>query len=284
MSNPYLTMYGYDESGDSMEHAWLNKAKEKEYNHQYYLRNRNRLLAEKRKMRGPSTDTSGRNNLQSQADTMYDRYRQASYDRQRQEHANRSYFRNFNGSPEERAAQAYKRKAVLDVTRGHESRNKEAYEKLQGQVDALKRKQSVAQGQAQNAYNEAVARQRKAIRDNAQAESRAKIAEANTLPNRLKREARKLSYKVGAPIDRAARKLKDKATEVMGKAKAAYEKARNQLRALRGAGGAGAVAGNAVYKAKQAALNRAKELYQKAKDKVKKYASDAYNKITGRNS
>ena len=284
MSNPYLTMYGYDESGDSMEHAWLNKAKEKEYNHQYYLRNRNRLLAEKRKMRGPSIDTGSRNNLQSQADKVYDRYRQASYNRHQQELANQSYFRNFKGTPEERAAQAYKRKSMLDAVRGHESRNKEGYEKLQGQVDALKRKQQVAQGQAQNAYDAAVARQRKAIRDNAQAESRAKIAEANTLPNKLKRKARALSYKVGTPINRAATKLKEKATAVMDKAKAAYEKARNQVRALRGAGGVGAIASNAVYKAKQAALNRAKDLYEKAKAKVKKYASDAYNEITGRNS
>ena len=317
MSNPYLTMYGYDESGDSMEHAWLNKAKEKEYNHQYYLRNRNRLLAEKRKMNneyaraGQNQQNYQRNINAMQAPGNYNnKYRNAASVFQKEQKdiyddlkRNEAYNRSHAG--EGGYEGALKRKALHDKIKNAYKQQTGLVGYTIGKSKELDRKQGVARGQAMNAYNAEVARQRKGLRDNntraanagmelgrlsgkvranAQAESRAKIAEANTLPKRLKREARKLSYKVGAPIDRAARKLKDKATEVVGKAKAAYEKARNQLRALRGAGGAGAVVGNAAYKAKQAALNRAKELYQKAKDKVKKYASDAYNKITGRNS
>ena len=296
MSNPYLTMYGYDESGDSMEHAWLNKAKEKEYNHQYYLRNRNRLLAEKRRMRGPSKE--GYYRLGDERGAVN---KQISENERNARRASSSTANNLLGTAGRLAAYTanpanivkdvnymfggHKRKtnyetmvldpvkeARRDADRARDLREQNA--KLRAYDKSLadrQRKVNVARGQAQNAYNEAVARQRKAIRQNAQEEARAKIAEANTFPNRLKREARKLSYKVGTPIARSTEKLRKKATEVMDKAKAAFEKAKNKYRAIRGAGGVGAAAGNAA----KAAMNRAKELYQKAKDKVKKYSTNA---------
>lgn len=315
MSNPYLTMYGYDNSGNTLEHAWLNKAKEKEYNHKYYLMNRDRLLARQKKLNNEySRAGQNQQNYQKNINAMQapgnynNKYRNAAnvfykeqtdiYDDLKK---NEAYNRAHSG--EGGYEGALKRKAIHDKLKNAYEQQSHLSRYAGNKGNELDRKQDVARGQAMNAYNAEMARQRKGLRDNntraanagmelsknrsairanAQAEARAKMAENNSLPNRLKQEARKLSYKVGAPIARATSKLRDKAKDIMGKAKAALEKAKNQFRAWRGAGGVGATVGNAAYEAKQKVVQRAKELYEKAKNKVKELYDKAKSRITGK--
>ena len=263
MSNPYLTMYG-----DTLEHAWGNKAKEKEYNHQYYMRNRARLLARQRKLNGNQPEISD-----------------ATYQKFEDEHDRITNQMADNKARMDKAVGIAKNFASPGMGYTHEDRDRanrnarnavNAYNATKRAYDNYVRRARAIDANnaaAQNAYAAEQARIRTGLRSNARAEAAEKIAANNTVGAKIQRGARAAAYKVAGTAERAARRatraiknsaVGKKAAEIADRAKKAFEQAKLKFRAAKGAGGD--LSGKL-----RAAYDRAKELYQKAKGKVNQY-------------
>lgn len=298
MSNPYLTMYG-----DTLSHAWENKAKEKAYNHQYYMRNRERLLAQRKALspvrniapRGVASGesigrmmaaTSARGNIEAQklnekaanASRMIGERDSSQMDqvnalrRARQNYQNRADFARNKAS----VVNQYVSNAIREANDQREARRRralagaqQAYDTEQANIrkNALNRRASAGAQQARDAE---LARIRTGTRSKARAEAAEKIAANNTIGAKIQRGARAAAYKVAGTAERAARRA-TRAIKNSAVGKKAAEIADRAKKAFeqaklkfRAAKGAG---GDLSGKAR-AAYDRAKELYQKAKDKV----------------